>query len=239
MTNKRPSFQWYPMDYLSDLNVAKMSWAQRGVYIHLLNYCWIEGSIPSGLAELKQIVSDPTISLEGVLKCFHVNPKKPNEMTHPRLEKERAKQDENRKKAVASGKKGGLQRAENKRLSKGPLVNPSSKTQAKPSFSSSSSSSLKDKKTCRNFNKFDEAWGEYPKKDGKKEAAKYYKSSVRDQATHDRLMAGMRKYIKNVYEDPRPWKNGSTFFNNWEDWADWVDPAVPGISADGKKEVVL
>lgn len=146
MNEKRPSFQWYPMDYLSDLNVARMTWAQRGVYIHLLNYCWIEGSIPSDQGELDLIVSDPTIPLEPVLKCFVSDPSKPGQMIHKRLSLERSKQDNYRKKAVESGKKGGLKRAANKRLSKPPLENPIRVGQANPSSSSSTSSSVKESK---------------------------------------------------------------------------------------------
>ena len=52
MTEKAPAFQWYPKDYLSDLNVVVMTLEEEGAYRRLMDYCWLHGSIPDDMAAL-------------------------------------------------------------------------------------------------------------------------------------------------------------------------------------------
>lgn len=78
------------------------------------------------------------------------------------------------------------------------------------------------------FCEFSTAWVEFPNKVGRKEAERHYSATVPDQETHDRLMNAMRRYVEHVNAEnaqrngnPRPWQNGSTWFNNWQDWEDF------------------
>jgi len=124
-----PSFQFYPQDFISDLNVQNMKPEERGIYIMLLCHCWIEDGLPAD-------DSDPMATLFkslAVARCFV---KKKGKFRNPRLDKERAKQLSYHK----SQQEAGLRGAEARwgRHSK-PIATP----MAKHSSSSSSSSSYK------------------------------------------------------------------------------------------------
>jgi len=99
---KSPAFQFYPKDFLSDMNVQIMTNEDVGVYIKLLCHCWLEGSIPSDQKDLTMLAGARKIS-QKVIKCFT---KKGTVLIHPRLEKEKKKQKEFNKTQSASGKKG-------------------------------------------------------------------------------------------------------------------------------------
>ena len=157
---KTPAFQFYPKDWLSDINVIRMSLEQRGMYIHLLSFCWLEGSIPADPKEVCLLLGmGQEYSIDEfkgawalVASCFELSQKDPSRLVHLRLEKERKKQDEWKKKSVSGGKasakarqpkdkssvKGGV------RVVEPPLV-PNGNT-AVCSLQSSSSSSLKPKR---------------------------------------------------------------------------------------------
>ena len=45
--NKRPAFQFYAGDFLSDYDVVCMNMSQRGIYITLLAHSWLEAGIPN------------------------------------------------------------------------------------------------------------------------------------------------------------------------------------------------
>jgi len=106
MTNKSPAFQFYPADWLSDINVATMTDQEEGIYIRLLSYCWIHGSIPFDLEKIKRLLKNgynhDATTLEPILKCFDQNEN--GDFIHPRLEKERQKQEEHREKSSRGGK---------------------------------------------------------------------------------------------------------------------------------------
>jgi len=128
-----PSFQFYPQDFLSDLNVRSMSHAEVGMYIKLLCHCWIEDGLPTnGSSRVVDLYfkKSPTVA-----RCFvEIDGKYRNS----RLDLEREKQRQWREKCS----KGGLHSAENKRVVKGS----SRVVQVKANSSSSSSSSIKNHK---------------------------------------------------------------------------------------------
>ncbi len=110
MKTKSPAFQFYPADYLSDSNTIAFTAEQDGHYLRLLCLCWLEGSIPIDPRQL--LKGGATISdecLKPILRCFKANSR---EMiyTHPRLDKERKKQFEWRKKSSAGGKASALKK---------------------------------------------------------------------------------------------------------------------------------
>lgn len=50
--NKAPAFQFYPRDYLTDIQVVVMTLEEQGAYIRLLSHQWLEGSIPADTKHL-------------------------------------------------------------------------------------------------------------------------------------------------------------------------------------------
>jgi uncharacterized protein YdaU (DUF1376 family) len=124
-----PSFQFYPQDFMSDLNVQKMTMEERGVYITLLCHCWIEDGLPTD-------DGDPIGTLfksHAVAKCFI---KKKGKFRNPRLDRERAKQLVYHKSQQEAGLRGAEARW-------GRHNEPIATPMAKHSSSSSSSSLLK------------------------------------------------------------------------------------------------
>jgi len=131
---KSPAFQFYPKDFLSDINVASMTMEERGIYITLLSYCWLEGCLKGGSQVVEAICNHPENWDEiwdKVSQCFY---EKDGKFYHKRLEEERKKQEEWREKSRLGGIKSGKAR----RKFKGGLgvVEPKGNT-------SSSSSSIK------------------------------------------------------------------------------------------------
>lgn len=90
---KAPAFQFYPRDFIADINVQAMTMEERGVYLWLLCHCWNEGSLPSDLSKLARICSVSgrrfTHLWEAIAPCFDVAG---DHLTHKRLDLERQKQ---------------------------------------------------------------------------------------------------------------------------------------------------
>jgi len=66
-------------------------------------------------------------------------------------------------------------------------------------------------------------WKQYPNKDGKKQAFKHFIASVRTDLDIKNIQKALKNYIgcKKVKEGFI--KNGSTWFNNWEDWVEYEE----------------
>ena len=93
-----PSFQFYPQDFLSDLNVQSMTDEQVGKYTKLLCYCWIEDGIKNGNPLVEEwFKKHPILAL-----CFI---KKGGKYRNPRLDKERDKQKAWAEKSRRGGEK--------------------------------------------------------------------------------------------------------------------------------------
>jgi len=111
MKTKSPAFQFYPADYLSDMNTIAFTAEQDGHYLRLLCICWLEGFIPAEHDKVRRLLKDgDTIdqqALIDVLSCFKLNMVSKT-YSHSRLDKERKKQFEWRKKSSAGGKASAL-----------------------------------------------------------------------------------------------------------------------------------
>jgi uncharacterized protein YdaU (DUF1376 family) len=125
-----PSFQFYPQDFLADINVQAMTMEERGIYITLLCHCWIEDGLP--IEEESRLVDEYFKKSSAVAQCFV---EKDCKYRNPRLDLEREKQLKWREKCSV----GGIHSAESKRLIKGS----STKGQLRANSSSSSSSLYK------------------------------------------------------------------------------------------------
>ncbi len=80
---------------------------------------------------------------------------------------------------------------------------------------------------------FDSLWNDYPKKDGRKAALKHFNNSVKNEEDEIRIKKALENYKTSVNgTDPKFVKNGSTWFNNWQDWIDYKPVEIktkPGL----------
>lgn len=110
---KSPAFQFYPKDFLTDSNVVVMSLQERGAYITLICQCWIDGSLPSDVARLARLCGVPVSPFRklwpALEPCFRPA-SNTDRLVHPRLELERRKQREFRRRQAENGRLGGRPR---------------------------------------------------------------------------------------------------------------------------------
>lgn len=143
MKEPSPSFQWFPRDFLSDINVLAMPMAARGAYITLISVCWIETSIPADSDLQRSICGMTEDEWEGVqawLKpCFAKHPSDPSLLVHPRLEKERLGQEGRRKALAKAGAKGGRARSKGRQARLKPGLSESEASLSRTSASASAS----------------------------------------------------------------------------------------------------
>ena len=108
---KRPSFQFYPADWLSDMRVRMLPWASRGILIELLCYCWREEWIPADSSAIAQLCGCHDLAIvEPCLQLFQPHPDDPTKLVHKRLQAERLKQDQHREERSSSGRRGAKSR---------------------------------------------------------------------------------------------------------------------------------
>jgi hypothetical protein len=94
--------------------------------------------------------------------------------------------------------------------------------------SPSPSPSPSPKENIVNISLFEEIWKNYPSKDGKKEALRHFKASVKNDQDAEDIKKALAKYKAHLAINTwKPPKNGSTWFNNWRDWVDWKEPEGP------------
>tara|TARA_Y100000004_G_scaffold84349_1_gene94679 strand:+ start:3260 stop:4120 length:861 start_codon:yes stop_codon:yes gene_type:complete len=130
--SKAPAFQFYAGDFLSDLKVATMSMEERGVYITLLSYAWLEEGLPQDINKLARLCGNPknfSKTWEVVGECFYID--EDDKLKNPKMEEIRETLQSYKKKMSEAGKKGMESRWKNNQV----------KTKLKQSNNSSSSSS--------------------------------------------------------------------------------------------------
>jgi hypothetical protein len=135
-----PAFQFYPQDFISDLNVLSMTDDEVGKYTKLLCSCWIEDGLKIGSPMVELWFNQHPI----LARCFI---KKGGKYRNPRLDRERDKQ----KKWSEKSSLGGSQRVKNKEIA----INGSTKRQPSPnqgpSLQSLSSSFIKKEEKNKSF----------------------------------------------------------------------------------------
>lgn len=108
-STKSPAFQFYPKDFLSSSKVRKMSLTEIGAYTVLLATSWLDGSLPNDLPELARTLGVKEAQFRrmwaGPLgQCFY---EKNGRLLNDRLEDERKKQAEFRRRQGDNGRLGG------------------------------------------------------------------------------------------------------------------------------------
>ena len=68
--------------------------------------------------------------------------------------------------------------------------------------------------------KFEQLWGRYPSRTGRKEAERHYRSSVRTVEDEAAIEVALTNYLGSGNVKRGYVKNGSTWFNNWRDWVE-------------------
>ncbi|MCK5608558.1 replication protein [Candidatus Pacearchaeota archaeon] len=71
---------------------------------------------------------------------------------------------------------------------------------------------------------FERIWKLYPNKDGKKAASKHFNNSVKTERDWQGIQKALSNYLLSENVKKGYIKNGSTWFNNWQDWIDWQEP---------------
>ena len=150
--HEAPSFQFYPKDFLSDPDVMQMNMAQKGAYITLLSFQWLNDGLPNNDSYIRNLLgaTPKWKSLwEGIRHKFvEIDGK----LYNKRLYKEKQKQIDHRQAASKAGKKGAEVRWNND-------SNPIKTPIAKNSFSSSSSFSSSTSNNIKiNKNELDELY---------------------------------------------------------------------------------
>lgn len=115
-TEKSPAFQFYPTDFLSDVHVVSMNLAERGAYITLLCFCWMDQSLPVDMNALARLCRVPVANMSrlwpALEPCFTILD---GRLVQPRIERERQKQENWRAAKVEAGQRGGLAKASSAR----------------------------------------------------------------------------------------------------------------------------
>jgi uncharacterized protein YdaU (DUF1376 family) len=99
-TGRSPAFQFYPSDFLSDQNVIPMSLQERGAYITLICLAW-QNPLPADVSRLAALCGVPLPKFKKIWSalavCFRPHPDNAQLLVHPRLEREREKQNDYRR----------------------------------------------------------------------------------------------------------------------------------------------
>lgn len=220
---KSPAFQWYPKDILSSVRVAEMSLAEEGAYRRLIDFCWLNGSIPADPIRASRVVGKGCTReiTEAVLPMFTPDPNDPTRLVHDRLEEERRRQEERSVKCSASanarwgGVKQGTNPSGNKQVKTPVRAKCKRNANALQTECSSSSSSNKENHIKENLfvESAERIWQVYPKKDGKKKGIEAIVNALKRGCTEDFLIGRVKLYAKSRSVNEGFCMNAQGWFN--------------------------
>lgn len=236
MDHKAPSFQFYPKDWVTDINVCSMTNAEQGIYFVLLCHDWLEDGLTKEQIDLFiSRLNQPSPLVEA---RFVVHPRKEGYLTNPRLEKEREKQINWAKKSSEAGKKSGEAR---KKLaisklceSNQGLTNHEPNTNSSTSIPSSTSiNNIKKEKVYKVFNvedfSFGKLWG-----DKAKDALKRW-IEFKTAAGHGKLLISYQNEINTFELIPKEYAKlaDRAITQGWKGLNANVAFETPKVSANG------
>lgn len=73
---------------------------------------------------------------------------------------------------------------------------------------------------------FEIIWKKYPVKDGKKYASKHFNTTIKNETDWNNINQALTNYLQSDRVKKGFIKNGSTWFNNWQDWIDYIEPTI-------------
>lgn len=212
----------------TDEVVKLMDNRQYGVYHKLLGHNWLEGSIPADIGQLATLVHEDPRDFESMWSLISkkFRRKGSGRLTNPRQEKERKKQKLFSKKQADAARKR-WERQNGKKQKQGiPKTVPPHQSGINPAHAKSCSSSSSSFASADIERMFNSLWEKYPKKDGKKAALNHFKAAIKSGVDPGRIEIAMAKYVGGYVREKgikdEFIKNGSTFFNNWQDWENYV-----------------
>jgi uncharacterized protein YdaU (DUF1376 family) len=190
---KSPSFQWYPRDYLVDELTVVMSLEEEGAYRRLMDYCWLEGSLPDDLGALAVMCKGVTRKRmeklwEKIKPCFRL---KADRWRHPRLDRERRRQLANKKARSSAGKKGA--EAKHRKGKRGTAT-------VLPLANSSLAVAVASSTSVNNSSEFDEVWQTCPGRGSKAKALAEYSKAVPAKVDHATLLTAWKRHVAAASE---------------------------------------
>ena len=217
--DKAPAFQFYPKDWLTDPDVVCMSMAQKGAYITLICYCWLEHKLHKNDDHIRNLLGNARnwkTLWNGIKHKFEIQG---DYLVHPRLKEERIKQEEYRKKKSNAGKKGMKKRwnkSDNNHNTVKEVLITKNNSSSSTSFSIAHSSDI----YTSSFKKF---WENYPRKVGKKKAMEAWNKIKQDDGSIERILEALKEQ-----KETKQWQNHrfiphpATWLNQ-ERWNDEVE----------------
>ena len=182
---RSPAFQFYARDFFMDENVRLMTNQQVGIYIKLLCFCWLEGSIPKNSSAIAKLCDETETAMAqlwpAISKCFEVSQLDDERLVNKRLDAERKKQQEFSDERKKAGKRGAkISWNHEIKTDSSAIAEPMAKNSSAFASASASSTSNTIKHTAAKAASytpaFESFWKEYPRKSGKVAAFKSWAS---------------------------------------------------------------
>ena len=106
-----PAFQFYASDFESDEAVKLMTDEEIGVYVRLLCHAWREGGVPANFDQLARLLGRTRGEFDRVWPAIRSKwTRTGGRFVNPRMERERKKQADWRKKSAEGGRRGAASR---------------------------------------------------------------------------------------------------------------------------------
>ena len=195
-----------------------MTFAQKGAYITLICYCWLEHKLHNNDDYIRKLLGNVRnwkTLWNGIKHKFEVQGEY---LIHPRLEEERIKQEEYRKKKSVAGKKG-----MEKRWGKYPKVDNTVIDLLLTKNNSSFTSSIAYSSNKDIYTSFEQFWEAYPRKVGKKTAKISWGKIKPDDGLLEKILIAVEKQKKSKqWQQTQFIPNPSTWLNQ-ERWKDEVE----------------
>jgi uncharacterized protein YdaU (DUF1376 family) len=231
-----PAMPLYVNDWLTGQGVLMMSDAEQGLFLRLLCLAWKADppcSIPADQKLVAKMLGKSPAQWRRVsgliLKKFQPI-KGTDRIRNPKQWAVYSEIMARRERHSRNGLKGAESRWRGHDTDDGPANSPaidSPLANACPSIEAVSETEtdlLSDREKSKAF---EDLWGRYPMKDGKRAAERHFGVSVKTPADLEAITAALDTYLyhlrRNVWKKP---KNGSTWFNNWRDWVEWEEHTV-------------
>ena len=216
---KAPAFQFYPKDWLTDSDVVCMSMAQKGAYITLICYCWKEDKLPNNPDYIRKLLGNVPkwkTLWNGIKHKFEIQG---DYLIHPRLEKERLKQEEHRKKKSIAGKIG----MEKRWGKSGNNHNTVTDVLITKNNSSSSTSSAYFNNKDIYTSSFQNFWEIYPRRTGKKTALQAWNKINPDNELQKIMLDAIERNKQTKQWQSRRFIPHPATWLNQERWNDEVE----------------
>tara|TARA_R110000824_G_scaffold15525_6_gene65214 strand:+ start:134 stop:769 length:636 start_codon:yes stop_codon:yes gene_type:complete len=195
-----------------------MTLEEEGAYRRLLDYCWLEGSVPDDMSQLSRMCKGVNpekmaVMWESIKPCFRL---KSDRWYHPRLDKERKKQEANRLAKSKAGKMGA-----DARYNKGKNGSASVLNVANDALTITNTNTTTKKPTYTS--EFEEIWAMHNRGPKKKAQDEYKKAIKQKRTNHQELKNALRLYVQTT---DQKWKGVHLFrFIRDDRWDEVEEPS--------------